>query len=905
MLISKFRSFVTISLVSLIIFLSATVQAADKVTQDVKVAVLPFTVNAGDDLSYLKESLPELLSDRLKEAGFEVVDIEAIGRLIDEKGISSISTKNARELGLLSGASFSVYGSLNQIGDDLTLDARLVDSYGNAPGKKISVTKEGLINLLPAVDDLVDRMKMDLLRLDIIAEVDVEGTKVLDKDVVLMRLTLQKGDMLTAKSVNTALKNIYDLGYFDDVEVKVDTIPDGKKVIFAVKEKPRIQALGVRGSDAIDSEDIIEAISTKKGGVVNPKVLADDIRLIREMYRRDGYYKAKVTHEVEDAGAGVARLTFVIDEGPKLYIQNVVIDGAKQMDPDDIKDVLALKERGMFSWISNSGVLKEELLDRDAAAIQAFYQSKGFIDVKVGRPQVDIKDEGIDVVYQVWEGERYKMGNVLFKGDLIEENEKLLEVISIDQLNADNDYFDRSLLKKDVDKLTTHYNNYGYAYADVKVNIKDKPEEKIVDVVYDITKHQRVHIRRVLVEGNTVTRDNVIMREMRLADGDMFNGKKLTRSTQRLNNLGYFEKVDVSPVPTGNPEEMDLVVKVKDKPTGQISGGIGYSTYDSVYFAANIAESNLFGKGYGLSLNGAFSGKKTAFALQFKNPRVNDTDVGFGAEIYNRSEEFSTYDKKSTGGVFDFSYPIGEYSAVSWGYNAEYYVLDDIDDDASTTIKDDSGAHFLSKLIGTIARDTRDSYQNARTGTRTVFSINFAGGPIGGTDDFVKYTGEYNWWTPAFEEVVFHSKFWAGFVHKNFGGSDIPADERFELGGLSSVRGYSNEAISPLDGEGKTEGGNKAFYLNLEFKRMLSKEYGISTLAFFDAGNAWNEKEMMFSSQVREGNKPALIGLYKSVGAGLNWYSPMGPIGFMYGYGLDKVGTSGRHKFELLMGQQF
>ncbi len=231
--------------------------------------------------------------------------------------------------------------------------------------------------------NLSTEMKMDLLRLDIIAEVEVEGTKVLDKDVVLMRLTLQKGDMLTAKAVNTALKNIYDLGYFDDVEVKVDTIPDGKKVIFVVEEKPRIQALGVKGSDAIDSEDIVEAISTKKGGIVNPKVLADDIRVIREMYRKEGYYKAKVTHEIEEAGTGVARLTFVIDEGPKLYIKNVVIDGAKQLDPDDIKDVLALKERGWLSWISNSGVLKEELLDRDAAAIQAYYTSKGFIDVKV------------------------------------------------------------------------------------------------------------------------------------------------------------------------------------------------------------------------------------------------------------------------------------------------------------------------------------------------------------------------------------------------------------------------------------------------------------------------------------------------------------------------------------------
>lgn len=903
MLTSRFQS-VLIGVFLLAALLVTSVASAQNVTQEVKVSVLPFEVNAGEDLSYLQDSLPELLADRLREAGFEVVDTEEIKRLIGEKSITSITSASARELALLSGAGFAVYGSLNQIGDDLTLDARLVDAYGTAPGKKMSVTKEGLINLLPAVDGLVDRMKMDLLRLDTIAEVDVQGTKVLDKDVVLMRLTLQKGDMLTAKSVNTALKNIYDLGYFNDVEVKVDNVPDGKKVIFVVEEKPRIQAIDVRGADAIDSEDILEAVSTKTGGVVNPKVVADDIRVIREMYRKDGYYKAKVTHEVEDAGTGIARLTYVIEEGPKLYIENVVIDGAKQIDPDDVKDVLALKERGFLSWISNSGVLKEELLERDAAAIQAFYQSKGFIEVKVGRPEVEIKDEGIDVIYQVWEGNRYKMGETLFKGDLIDDPTKLREVTKIDKLKENDDYFDRSLLKADVDALTQYYNDYGYAYADVQVNLKDDPEEKIVNVVYSIAKHQRVHIRRVLIEGNTVTRDNVILRDMRLADGDMFSGEKLKRSHQRLTNLGYFEKVDISPVPTGNPEEMDLSVKVKDKPTGRIGGGVGYSTYDSVYIAADISEGNLFGKGYSVGLNGAFSGRSTSFVLSFNNPHVNDSDVGFGSSAHHRIEDFNDYDRTTTGASFNFYYPIGEYTTVNWDYTADYYVIGSVNEDASQSVKDDKGSHFLSKATASITRDTRDSYQQTTTGTITALSLVLGGGPLGGTDDFVKYLAAYDWYTPAFEEVIFHSKVWGGFVHKNFGGSSIPTAERFELGGVGSVRGYSTYAITPLDSAGASEGGNKAFYVNLELKRLLSKEYGISALAFFDAGNSWKESEMFFSSPTREGTAPSL-GLYKSVGAGLNWYSPMGPIGFVYGYGLDRIGTSGRHKFELLMGQQF
>lgn len=897
-----------IGVVALVLLLAAGAAHAEQtLTQNVSVAVLPFEVNAGPDLGYLKDSLPELLSDRLREAGFKVVDPAEVMRLVHEKGYDRFDPAKARELGLLAGAEFAVYGTLNQIGPSLNLDARLIDAYANDPGKKMSVTKDGLINLLPAVDALVDRMRTDLLRLDIVAEIDVEGTKVLDKEVVLMRMTMQKGDMLTAKSVNTALKNVYDLGYFDDVTVKVEDVEDGKKVTFVVKEKPRIQALGVRGAHEIDSEDILEAVSTKKGSVVNPKVLSDDIRVIREMYRKEGYYKAQVTHEIEDAGTGIARLTYVIDEGPQLYIEHVIIDGAKQVDPDDIKDVLALQERGMFSWINDSGVLKEELLERDAAAIMAFYQSKGFLTARVGQPEVDIKDDGIDVIYKVFEGDRYKMGETFFKGDLIEGPDRLLAVTDIDRLKEEDEYFDRLILRSDVSALTEYYNNYGYAYADVGVQLDDDPETKIVNVIYTISKHQRVHIRRVLVEGNAVTRDNVILREMRLGDGDQFSGDKLKRSTQRLTNLDYFEKVDIAPVPTGNPEEMDLVVKVKDKATGKISGGIGYSTYDSVFFGGEISEKNLFGRGYETGFNGQIGGSTNKYILYFKNPRINDTDLGFGVEAFKRETDYNQYSIDSVGGNLNFFYPIGEFTKLKWNYGLESYEIFDVSSRASREVKDDEGKHLASTITGSVSRDTRDDFRNTTTGTVTKLALVFGGGPLGGTDNFVKYVGEISWWYPVFEEVVFRSKFWAGYLHRNFGDEDVPTAQRFELGGIDTVRGYNNYFISPTEGPDSTAtvGGNKAFYTNLELKRPISKELGITVLAFFDAGNSWKEEESFFQSAKRGGEEGPSLGLYKSVGAGINWYSPMGPVGLVYGYALDDIEGSKQHTIELMMGQYF
>lgn len=906
MLNNPARSIATCVIALFLLAAPALAQTADSLGEDVSIAVLPFEVNAGDDLSYLRDSLPELLSDRLSEAGFIVIDAEAMAAALEGVDVANINPDAARDVAKRAGAEFAVYGTLNQIGDSLNLDASLVDALESGSGKRISVSKDGLINLLPAVDSLVDRMRMNLLRQDVVAEVDVAGTQVLDKEVVLMRMTLQKGDVLTAKTINTALKNVYDLGYFDDVKVRLEDVEDGKRVVFDVKEKPRIQAVTVRGAEEIDPDDILEAVSTKKGGVVNPKVLSDDIRVIREMYRKEGYYKAKVTHEVVDDGNGVARMAFIVDEGPELYIENVVIDGAEQIDPDDVKDVLALKERGFLSWIDDSGVLKEELLERDAAAIMAFYQSKGFLTAKVGRPEVDIKDDGIDVIYKVWEGDRYKMGQTLFKGDLIDEPAKLLEVTNIDALHEEDEYFDRTLIKDDIDALTTHYNNYGYAYADVGVKLQDNAETKIVDVVYNIEKHQRVHIRRVLIEGNARTRDNVIMREMRLADGDRFHGEKLQRSHQRLTNLDYFEKVDISPVPTGNPEEMDLVVKVKDKSTGSISGGIGYSTYDGVFFGGTIKETNLFGRGYTVGFEGMIGGSSTLFTTYFTNPHINDTDLGFGVNVHKSDKEYSQYEIASTGGDVNFSYPLGEYTTLKWGYGLSFYSIYDVESDASEEVKDDEGDHTGSVLSSSITRDTRDRFMGTTKGTRTTFKVAYGGGAIGGTDHFVKYTGSYDYYVPVLEKVVFHSKFWGGYVHENFNNDEIPTAQRFELGGVDSIRGYSNYSIVPTESadSSSTVGGNKGFYTNLELKRPLSEELGITALVFFDAGNSWQEDEMFFEPVERYGKTPAL-GLYKSVGAGLNWYSPMGPVGFVYGYALDDLDNSSRHKVEFLMGRPF
>lgn len=866
-----------------------------------KVIVLPFAVNAGPDLAYLEESLPKMLRDRLTDMGFQVVSEEETLSLLQEQQIEYLDLNVAKDMALLAGAGHAVYGSFSQVGESISLDTRLVEAYGVAEPKPFFVVKEGIINILPAIDETAAKIKLGMEQKDRIAAIDVRGNEILDDDVVLMRLKIQPGDAYDPKTVNAELKSLYDLGYFDDIEISMEESSEGKRLIITVKEKPLIQAISVQGAQELDADDLLAAIATKTGAVLNPRVLADDMGKIRELYRKDGFYNAKVSYALEQADAKRARLNIIVDEGNKLYVTDIVIQGAKQLDPDDLKDELALSERGMLSWITGSGVLREEILDRDAAALEAYYGNRGFLNAKVGQPEVAYSDTGITVTFQVDEGARYKVTSVEYAGEMIGAPQDLNSVVKMDELVADKEYLDRSVMRSDLQKLTEHYSNFGYAFAEADVKIDRNDAENTVALTYTMSKGTKVSINRVLIEGNTKTRDNVIRREMRLADGDLFNGSQLRRSNARLNKLDFFETVEITPEPAGSPSELNLRVKVKEKPTGQFSAGVGYSSYSQVFFSGQILERNLFGMGYQLGFTGTISAKSADYTATFWNPHYNDTKLGMGVSLYNKLNDYSDYDKQSMGGRLLFGYPLGEYTNLNWHYRLEQYVIEDVDDDADKVIKDIEGENWASSLYGSIKRDTTDRRINPTKGMTHQFSVEYGGGILGGDDDFIKYIADANHYFPVFLETVIHLHAQAGYIMDN-GGEEIPPFERFYLGGMNSVRGYEERSISPLyddkdasEGydEGDEKGGNKSFFFNAEYLVPLHKEMGLLGLVFFDAGKAWDEDEKIDAD------------LYKSVGAGVRWYSPLGPLRLEYGYPLDEINNEREGRFEFSVGQFF
>ncbi len=856
-----------------------------------KILVLPFGYNGEEKYSYLQEDLPKLIKRKLENSGFSVFPLKETIALIKKQGIRELDVDVVKDLTILAGCDYGLYGSFTQIGEGFSIDAMVVDPFDLGGSRSIYISKKGIINLMSAISDMVKKIKEAVYHKMIIKKILVKGNKILGSDVVLMRIKSVKGGIFDLKTIDDDLKRLYNTGYFDDISVDVKDTVDGKIVTFIVKEKPMIGTIEIKGAKKISKKDILEVMDTKPKGLLNLKVLSSDLEKIRELYKKKGYYNVKVSYKVKRISLGRAELILNIHEGKKLYIKKITIKGAKKLKEKDIKKVLALSERGIFSWFTGSGIFKEEFLDRDVAAIEAFYANKGFIDVRVAQPEVKFKKDGIYITFRVVEGNRYKIGSIDFKGDLIVSKKKLIDLIKLDDLKKKDEYFDRSVLRKDSEAIRKFYADYGYAFAEVNVDIARELEQKRINVIFNIKKRQVVFINRVIIEGNTKTRENVIRRYLAVSDGDRFSAKRIDFSKEMLTKLDYFENVDIETVPTNKKDEMNLKVKVKEKSTGFFSAGAGYSSIDKMFFTAKVTERNLFGRGYQLSFDGSLGTSSSYYSLSFWNPNLYDGPLGIGTDLYNTEREYNDYTINKKGGTLRFAYSVGKFSRVYWNLSMEKYRVYDIDEYASDEIKDLKGSNWSNSIYLALVRDSTNRGFNPSKGSMNRLSLEYSGGILGGDDNFIKFGYEFAYHKKVWWKFIFNFHYEMGWLFENKG-EDVPDFERYYLGGLNTVRGYDYRDISCYDKDGNEVGGYKMYFTNVELTFPLKEDMGLIGLVFFDAGNVWKKNEMFD------------LDLYKSVGFGIRWNSPMGPLRLEYGYPLDNL-KDNKGKFEFSVGRFF
>ncbi len=869
-------------IIAIILLLPAGVYSLETV----RVLVLPFEIHSQKELSYLKTEIPRVLKNHFKQNGAIAIETDSIPDFSLENQPKSVA--GMRNLGIKTGADYVVWGSLTWLGQKFSIDANMIESFNDEPPKILFIEGDGVENLFGSVKKLAKNLGMRVFKHKKVAEVLVEGNKRIETDAIKKYIKTKQGDIFNAKNISEDLKSVYSMGYFENIRIESEDKPEGKTIIFKVKEKPTIRVINIKGNKVYDDEEIKESLNIKTGSILNIFNINSNIRRIEELYKEKNYHNVKVDYDLKQLEHNQADLEFIIEEGEKVQIKKIVFEGNNAFDSDKLKGLMRISEKGFFSWLTSSGELNIEDLNQDTARLSAFYHNNGYIQARIGEPQIEYKDKWIYITIKIDEGPRFKVGKVDIEGDIVLSKEELSGKLKLNK----EEFFNREIVRNDVLALTDIYSDEGYAYAEITPRIDKNFDQLMVNIVYVIKKGKQVYFEKIIIAGNTKTRDKVIRRELKVYEQELFSGRRLKRGMRNLYRLDFFEDIKVNTIKGSSDDRMILKIDVSEKPTGTLSFGGGYSSVEHLFVMASVSQKNLFGRGQILKLKGELGGVTNRYTLSFTEPWLFDIPLSAGFDLYKWDTDYNSYDKNSEGGSVRFGYPVFDFTRLYLSYKYEVGDISDIEDDASESIWEMEGENVLSSISTILRYDSRDRIFNPSEGQNHRISLEYAG--IGGDIGFTKYLAETGWYIPLFWETV-------GFLHGEIGyvressGKKLPDYECFYLGGMNSMRGFDWQDIHITDEDGAEIGGEKYIQFNIEFIFPLIKKAGIVGVIFYDTGNVYGSDESIKLGDMR-----------KSVGYGFRWYSPIGPIRLENGYILDpEEGEDTGGRWDFTMGAAF
>ncbi|MBW1752654.1 MAG: outer membrane protein assembly factor BamA, partial [Deltaproteobacteria bacterium] len=775
----------------------------------IRVVVLPFEIHSMKDLSYIKTEISEVIKSHLKQEGAVIVDVEITHDL--EDGAITNRIDEIRSFGLKKNADYVVWGSLTWIGQKFSLDAKMVESFGQKPPGVFFYEGQGAENLLGIVNQVAKNIGMKLFKREKVASVLVTGNKRIETDAINKIIKTKPGDVYLAKSLSGDLKAVYAMGYFDDIRIEAEKGPEGKTIVFIVKEKPTIRIIRFKGNNVFDDEEIKESLNIKTGSILNIFQVRSNIQRIETLYREKNYHNVNVSYNTNRLEHNQADLDFIIEEGEKVLVRHIIFEGNVAYEDKKLKKIIKTSEKGFFSWLTSSGDLNKGDLDQDITMLSAFYHNNGYIQAKVGDPKIEYKDNWIDITIKIDEGPQYKVGNVDISGDLVLDKEKLLEKLKITK----ETYYNREIVRNDVLVLTDIYSDEGYAFAEINPQIHENIDELKVNINYTIEKGKQVYFETIIISGNTKTRDKVIRRELKVYEQELYSGRRLKRGVQNLYRLDYFEDIKVNTVKGSDDDKMIYKIEVTEKSTGAFSFGAGYSSVENLFGMASISQRNLFGRAQTLELKAEIGGETTRYSLSFTEPWLFDIPLSAGFDVYNWETDYDDYDRHSIGGGVRFGYLIYDFTRAYLKYNYDIADITNIFEDAAKSIKDLEGTNTTSSISPSIRYDSTDHPFNPTKGSEHSITMKYAG--LGGDIAFTKYIVETGWFIPLFWDTVglLHGK--AGYVTENSGGI-LPDYERFYMGGMNSLRGFEWQDIHALDEDGNEIGGDKFVQFNVEYR---------------------------------------------------------------------------------------
>ena len=723
----------------------------------------------------------------------------------------------------------------------------------------------------------------------LVKEIAVQGNRRVQEAVILGRVSAKIGTPFVANRTAEDIRGIFSLGFFDDVQVKVEDFEGGVKLTYMVVERPFVRDILFAGNKKEDSATLQEKIDLKLGSVYNPVEVNRGADKLKDFYETEGYFEVGITPEVEKLPDGDVTVTYRIAEGRRISIDQIVIEGAQGLTPKQIKSAMDTQER---EYIVLRGTVQRQRLDEDVDRIIQLYNDYGYVQARVESSdiQVDREKARATIRIVVVEGPQFKVGGVDVAGNAVlpvEEIRKRIELKS-------GDVFSRSKLRDSVKGITDLYSAIGRASADVSPNTLQDTPGRLVNIVFEITEGPETYVERINIAGNTRSEEKILRREIPMAEGDLFTSQKLARAKQRLTNLNYFDKVEAKTAPGSAKDKIIVNIDVTEKPTGLFSIGGGYSSQDGVLGTLDLSQRNFLGKGWEVFLRLRGGQNLQTGTIGFTEPWLFDRPLAAGFDIFNTRRILPDYTVNSLGGDIRLGHPLGEYSRWNAVYRVSQDKISDVNPLGSPELISQEGTHLTSLVGLSLSRDTRDSvYDPTRGGTASI-GVDFAG--IGFGEKFARSVLTTTYFQPMpWLDHVLSFRFMAGY---SFGWSKdpVPLFERFYLGGSNSLRQFKSLQVSPKDDTGTRIGGNVEALGTVEYQIPLF--FGIKAAVFYDVGQVWGP-------DISQGTRIDIGDVRHGMGAGLRWNSPFGPIRVDYGIKLDQRKGESFGNFNFSAGSSF
>ncbi|MEN6638828.1 MAG: outer membrane protein assembly factor BamA [Smithella sp.] len=850
-----------------------------------KICILPFDVHASAESAALKESVyKSLLHEFQREKKLQMV---AAGDFAQSTAV--LSKDEAVAAGKALGADYVVMGSITQFGDTLNVDMQIIDIAQMKTLPAVSVLGKGSAGYAVLAGDLKKEILDRTGLLEKIVRIDIAGNRKIGADAIKQKLKSKPGNPLSEDDITEDIKAIFKMGFFLDVSAAVTTEPQGKVLTFTVVEKGLISEIRLIGNKKLDKDDILGVMTVKTRQSLNPEKIKEDIQKIKALYDTKGYYNAEITDRLEKDGQKDIVLILDIKENDRVYIRSITFEGNESFTTKELVNMMTTTERTLLGFITDTGILQTQQLKQDVQKLTAFYFNNGFVNAQIGEPVITYDAKGIYIKITVREGKRFKIGKVEISGDYLEKTRADL----YSQLKTKTgNHYSREAIMKDMETITLAANDEGYANADVNPKVATHEKEQLVDVNFTLTKGELVYVARIGISGNTITRDKVIRRSLSIVEGDLYSSSKLKKSYNNLNQLRYFEEVDFQ-TEKAPDNKVDINIRVKEKNTGMFMVGAGYSAVDQAVIMAQVVQQNFLGYGQTMSLKASLGSTTNNYELSFTEPWLFDLPLWFKADLWKYKREYDSYTLDTKGIGATWGYPVWKKIIGYVGYKFSIDNIMDINQiTASSYIKAQEGERTTSSVSFTLVYDTTDDMMFPTKGIKASAGVQHAGVPLGGNTEFTKYSGAVAGYYPLFWDIVFGAKGQIGFLQNNDDSDDkIPIYERYVLGGINSLRGL--RYVGPINpGTSDVIGGTTMLTFSLELVFPLIKDAGMKGVFFYDAGNTWNG-----------GYYPD--DLRMTCGAGIRWYSPIGPLRLEYGYVLDRKGlnddSTGRFEFTIGM----